>query len=189
MYSEGWTTASNTYGNILDSLSSMNYQDFTAKYSELTTATKIAKGIYFDEVKKIKDNKSIWSWLTSGFQNSEERSIYADQYAKGKWEYLESLSKGLFSEWKKRTNNGAIIKPKPTPDEGSTTNTNALADSVDTVTGSARQVRNLTVNIDAFNKGGINTQNTSLQHMDGSQIEAWFTEMCMRVIRSVETSF
>lgn len=189
MYSEGWTTASNTYGNILDSLSSMNYQDFTAKHSELTTATKIAKGIYFDEVKKIKDNKSIWSWLTSGFQSSEERSIYADQYAKGKWEYLESLSKGLFSEWKKRTNNGAIIKPKPTPDEGSTTNTNALADSVDTVTGSARQVRNLTVNIDAFNKGGINTQNTSLQHMDGSQIEAWFTEMCMRVIRSVETSF
>ena len=115
----------------------------------------------------------------------------SDSTYSGMLTQLKGIEKLFIQTWRNTTNFGKNIqKVNPvSTDGGSTTNTNALADSVDTVTGSARQVRNLTVNIDAFNKGGINTQNTSLQHMDGSQIEAWFTEMCMRVIRSVETSF
>lgn len=63
------------------------------------------------------------------------------------------------------------------------------SDSIDSITGSAKQIKNLTVNIDAFNKGGINTQNTSLQHMDPKEIEKWFTDMGMRVVRNIELSY
>jgi len=67
---------------------------------------------------------------------------------------------------------------------------NPLAsDSINKIVGSAKQIRNITVNIDSFNKGGINTQNTNLQQMDAEQIEQWFNDMMLRVIRNVELSY
>lgn len=57
------------------------------------------------------------------------------------------------------------------------------------VTGAAKQVRNLTVNIDSFVKGGINTSTTELSHMDGKDIEDWFNQTIMRVIRNLEVSY
>lgn len=62
-------------------------------------------------------------------------------------------------------------------------------DATQSVTGSASQVRNITVNIDSFIKGGINTQNTELQHMSGSEISSWLEEQFMRIIRNLETSY
>ena len=61
--------------------------------------------------------------------------------------------------------------------------------SIDKITGSAKQVKNIVINIDSFNKGGINTQNTNLQHMDATQLEQWFNDMMLRVIRNVELSY
>jgi hypothetical protein len=63
-----------------------------------------------------------------------------------------------------------------------------ISGRLDRVTGASQAPRNITVNIEAFNKGGINTQNTSLQKMDTQQIEDWFTDMCYRAIRNVELS-
>ena len=58
------------------------------------------------------------------------------------------------------------------------------------VAGSAKQIRNITVNIDAFNKGGINTTNTEgLRGMDSQQIEDWFNQMLLRAIRNLEMSY
>jgi len=57
------------------------------------------------------------------------------------------------------------------------------------ITGSAKQIRNMTINIDALNKGGINTENTTLQHMDAQELEEWFTKMMMRVVRNTELSY
>jgi TP901 family phage tail tape measure protein len=57
------------------------------------------------------------------------------------------------------------------------------------ITGSAKQIRNITVNIDSFVKGGINTQNTELENMDAEELEKWFTDMMMRVVRNVEMSY
>ena len=76
----------------------------------------------------------------------------------------------------------------PDGDEKFTMPKGNTEDATAGVTASARQVRNITVNIDAFNKGGINTQNTSMQNMDPSQIEDWFNQMLLRSIRNLELS-
>lgn len=62
-------------------------------------------------------------------------------------------------------------------------------DPINKITGNAKQIRNLTINIDAFNKGGINTENTTLQHMDAQELEEWFSKMMMRVVRNTELSY
>lgn len=64
-----------------------------------------------------------------------------------------------------------------------------LNDTTDKVAGSAKQISNITVNIDAFNKGGINTQNTNLQNMDAGAIEDWFSQSMLRMIRGLEMSY
>ena len=62
--------------------------------------------------------------------------------------------------------------------------------TAESVAGSAKQIRNITVNIDAFNKGGINTTNTEgLRGMDSHQIEDWFNQMLLRAIRNLEMSY
>lgn len=62
--------------------------------------------------------------------------------------------------------------------------------AADSVAGSAKQIRNITVNIDAFNKGGINTTNTQgLSGMSSTQIEDWFNNMFLKAIRNLETSY
>ena len=81
------------------------------------------------------------------------------------------------------------ITPKGDKTDPNNPVTPPVSDGVGTVVGSARQIRNLTVNIEAFNKGGINTANTTLQHMEPNQIEEWFIDMCMRVVRSIETTY
>ncbi len=63
-----------------------------------------------------------------------------------------------------------------------------LGKQLTTVTGKASQPRSITVNIDALNKGGINTQNTTLANMNAEDIEAWFNEAMLRIIRNVELS-
>ncbi len=67
--------------------------------------------------------------------------------------------------------------------------TESLGSGVNKIVGSAKQVKNITVNIDSFNKGGINTENTTLQNMDADQIEEWYTAMLMRMVRHFETAY
>lgn len=60
----------------------------------------------------------------------------------------------------------------------------------DAVAGSAKQIKNITVNIDAFNKGGINAGNTQgLNGKSATDIEEWFTQMLLRTVRNLETSY
>lgn len=65
----------------------------------------------------------------------------------------------------------------------------AAADSVNKITDGAKQVRNITVNIDAFNKGGINTENTTLKGMSAEDIEKWMNDMFMRMIANMDRSY
>lgn len=113
----------------------------------------------------------------------------------GKVEQIKKIETQFIKAWK-QANTGKKIDTK-TNDPGKKTNlTNTpngdgspLGDGINGIVGSAKQIRNLTVNIEAFNKGGINTSNTTLQHMDTQQIEEWFTEACMRTIRSIEATY
>ena len=60
----------------------------------------------------------------------------------------------------------------------------------DAVAGSAKQIKNITVNIDAFNKGGINAGNTQgLNGKSATDIEEWFTQMLLRTVRNLEMTY
>ena len=62
--------------------------------------------------------------------------------------------------------------------------------SADAVAGSAKQIKNITVNIDAFNKGGINAGNTQgLNDKSATDIDEWFTQMLLRTIRNLEMAY
>jgi TP901 family phage tail tape measure protein len=73
-------------------------------------------------------------------------------------------------------------------DEGSVTG-GAGGEQVTAVTDRASQPRSIVINIDSFNKGGINTSTTTLANKSPEEIEAWFTEAMMRVVRGVELSY
>ncbi|MBW7839245.1 MAG: phage tail tape measure protein [Chitinophagaceae bacterium] len=62
-----------------------------------------------------------------------------------------------------------------------------LAKDVNKVAGDARQVKNITINIDALNKGGINMSATT-QGMSKQEVEDWFNNMMMRIMRNAELS-
>lgn len=53
----------------------------------------------------------------------------------------------------------------------------------------ASQPRSIVINIDALNKGGINTTQTTLSKKTPQEIEEWFNEAMMRVLRGVELSY
>lgn len=74
-------------------------------------------------------------------------------------------------------------------ESGSETATSGSENEIDKITGSAKQIRNITVNIDSFVKGGIQSQNTQINQMNASQLEEWFNNMMLRVIRNVELKY
>ncbi|MDR0829658.1 MAG: hypothetical protein LBN95_06065 [Prevotellaceae bacterium] len=134
------------------------------------------------EIKSLIAEEQMWADKTNGVAyNKTELENKAKQYRKEIDFYNQKINE---------------LMPTPSTDNTtSTTNGNSnsggssLGDSVTSVTGSAKQIRNITVNIDSFNKGGINTQNTSLQKMDARQIDDWFVDVCMKAVRNVELSY
>lgn len=63
-----------------------------------------------------------------------------------------------------------------------------LGDKIEETAGQANQVRHVTVNIDAFNKGGINVSQSQFKGMTIAEVEAWFKEMMLRIIANTETA-
>lgn len=60
-------------------------------------------------------------------------------------------------------------------------------ENISKVAGQANQVRNVTIQIDAFNKGGINVAQSAYAGMSKDDLEAWFKEMLRRVVINAET--
>lgn len=194
--SEGATIANDKYMGLLQDAQYMSKDEFVSKLKELKL-----------DIRKV---EAAWK-NTDGFSDKLQKSItlamagqwkFAYQYLKipsgdtygGMLTQMKAIENLFINTWRKSTNFGkepAFKDGKQGNIQLKTDNNTptTLDNTIDTITGNAKQVRNLTVNIDAFNKGGINTQNTELKHMEPSQIEEWFTEMCMRVVRSVEASY
>ena len=61
-------------------------------------------------------------------------------------------------------------------------------ENVTKAVGQANQVRNITIKIDSFNKGGINVAQSSYAGMSKDDVEAWFKEMLRRVVINAETA-
>lgn len=63
-----------------------------------------------------------------------------------------------------------------------------LKDDVNKVTGDAKQVKNITIKIDSLNKGGINMNGNSAAGMTLQEVENWFNDAMMRIMRNAELS-
>jgi tape measure domain-containing protein len=70
---------------------------------------------------------------------------------------------------------------------GSDKKNKKTGENISKVAGQANQVRNTTINIDAFNKGGINVAQSAYSGMSKDDIEAWFKEMLRRLVINAET--
>ncbi len=198
-YNEGWTRQNEIYGGLMQQLPQLSKEQYEAKQREVIEAMNAYKKSYWDASKKINETQLPWGvgWTMPKELKKEYReakNLYSDQYLKGQYDYLHSLAQKLPDAWGKATNYGLNIHPEASPLKDADQATSGggssnLGSSVSSVTGSAKQVRNITVNIDAFNKGGINTQNTNLKNMDEKEIESWFTDMCLRAVRNLELSY
>lgn len=60
------------------------------------------------------------------------------------------------------------------------------AERLSKMTGASNQVRNITINIDAFNKGGINIAKSDTAGMTKADVETWFMDIMQRVMINAE---
>lgn len=68
-------------------------------------------------------------------------------------------------------------------------NSGSTASDISSVTGQgSTQTKNITINIDALVKGGINTEGTVMHGMNATEIERFITDLLMKVTRNAELS-
>jgi TP901 family phage tail tape measure protein len=68
------------------------------------------------------------------------------------------------------------------------TKSTTTGDQIKNVSNAASTPKSITIEKIVLNEGGINTQNTTLANKSPEEIEAWFQEAMLRVIRGVELS-
>ena len=201
---KGFTYANDKYAGLLQNAPAMNEKEFQTNLAEILLDIKQTERAWKNSDDWLgKQTKAITTaYLTKkeglfGWNKVEAYLDFlklpsGDTYA-GMLTQLTGIKDEFIKTWKIAYKNKPSLTTPITP-KGDKTDPNnpvtpPVSDGVGTVVGSARQIRNLTVNIEAFNKGGINTANTTLQHMEPNQIEEWFIDMCMRVVRSIETTY
>ena len=126
----------------------------------------------------------------SNRQTFKNESLARAQEIANAWRAVELTKKdaSALTEDEQKAIYDSVQEP-PFEDSVPTTTSEGVG-TAETVAGSAKQIRNITVNIDAFNKGGINTTNMEgLRGMDAQQIEEWFNQMLLRTIRNLEMSY
>lgn len=202
--------ATDKYMDLIDKAQYMDKDTFVKNLAELKLDITQTDKQY---KQKMSDNlNDPWNFALAGnpfltpfaWAGKVGYKAMANQEDAGKIEQMKKIETQFIKTWKqanaekKREPKADMLSPldpnKPiVPSGNNNTTTNnkdsSLGDGVNNIVGSARQVRNLTVNIEAFNKGGINTANTTLQHMEPQQVEEWFTDAMMRVVRSLETAY
>lgn len=202
--------ATDKYMDLIDKAQYMDKDTFVKNLAELKLDITQTDKQY---KQKMSDNlNDPWNFALAGnpfltpfaWAGKVGYKAMANQEDVGKIEQMKKIETQFIKTWKqanaekKREPKADMLSPldpnKPIvpPGNNNTTTNNkdsSLGDGVNNIVGSARQVRNLTVNIEAFNKGGINTANTTLQHMEPQQVEEWFTDAMMRVVRSLETAY
>jgi hypothetical protein len=90
------------------------------------------------------------------------------------------------------TPQGGVNSGPATPSRTNVTGSGSgsSGDAASKVTGMQGQARNITINMDAmFKMGNLVSQNKEVASMSKKELEAWFTEMAIRMIRNLETSY
>lgn len=99
----------------------------------------------------------------------------------GEKEAQEKLGKNVLPESLNKA-------PDATNDKKGGKNLKKEGEQINKTVGQANQVRNITIKIDSFNKGGINVAQSSYAGMSKDDVEAWFKEMLRRVVINAETA-
>ncbi len=174
---------SGLFGNIAKAISLAFSGEFGAAKAALSSPIKTAAS---DEIERLKTErkKDVDAYKAASAENFRNKmeglSLISNLRFKSK-EQLAAEDPLKEDPLGSLNNDGGV--------NGSGDGMQAGADSINRITGSAAQVKNITVNIDSFNKGGINTANTELKNMQPEEIEQWMTNMFLRVVRNVETSY
>ncbi|WP_139422990.1 phage tail tape measure protein [Chryseobacterium mulctrae] len=105
---------------------------------------------------------------------------YADQYDKSKNQKKPFDPSSLYG-----TEGGAFTDESAAAEEKKK---KKLKDGVNKVAGDAKQVKNIKITIDALHKGDINMKGDAASGMSWQQMEDFFNEMMMRIVRNAETS-
>ncbi len=184
-----------TYSSYLTDIDNLTENELTTRLKTLMDLSNKAMGEFQTKTKEYA-NDNFWNYNPINYlsgrdaklEEKDQKTAYDRIWAKGKSDGLRALAVEMEQKW---YNKGTIADAnKPS---GKDTNlldgSKTAGDSIDKVVGSSKQVRNIVVNIDSFNKGGINTQNTSLQKMDAKDIETWFVDTCLRAVRNLELSY
>jgi len=186
------------FGGLVSEVTNMTDDQFKKNISFLQSRANEYQGVYDQKSQNYRD---VGFWGTpfishfKGFEDKmsrlDDKNNYDRQQDLGRSKAYKSLINDISEAWENRGKQPETAQ-KPSAGSGSSSSggdLSGISDSLNKVVGSASAPRNITINIDAFNKGGINTQNTSLQNMDASQIEDWFTDMLMRVVNNAELSY
>ncbi|CAA0144763.1 conserved membrane hypothetical protein [Tenacibaculum maritimum] len=121
-----------------------------------------------------------WDWAKNVKNQVEE--------FRTKMELVTPDEKKVKEKAKEKKAGGLYNGTETTTDTTTTDTTTKLNDNVNKVTGDAKQVRNITITIDALNKGGINVKGSETRGLTLNDVENWFNESMMRIIRNAETS-
>ena len=122
----------------------------------------------------------------NAIKNNAIEMVKANKKANDALQWKLSLKKKEDANEEALTSEG--LMPSDVGGLGGSSTGGSASEDVTKVVGAGQQVRNITVNIDALNKGGINTTNTTLASMSTEEIERWFNESMLRTIRNLELS-
>lgn len=103
---------------------------------------------------------------------------YADQYDKTKNQKTPFDPSSLYGTEGGAFRDGAAEAEKK----------KKLKEGVNKVAGDAKQVKNIKITIDALHKGDINMKGEATSGMSWQQMEDFFNEMMMRIVRNAETT-
>ena len=178
--------------------------DMLQKYPGLANPKSLTRDQYDLLIKQAEGERDMLgerSWqnakyLMDGYRRTNPDAFKNAHYQSGAFSALG----GLIADAKKAVEGtlaaggSPFFDPNATTTEdydgsGSASGAGAGGKSAKNITGAAQPVKNITINIDSFVKGGINTQHTNLQQMDERQLERWFKDMFMRVMANMETSY
>jgi len=196
VYSAQKTGVYEQFGKVLSDVPNMTDAQYKANIDFLKGRADLYQQTYDQKSESYRNVGFFGTPVISHFkgfedkmQRLDERNNFDRQQDKGRSIAYRSLMHDLNQAWSNRNNIAPSDKTADDNGSGALGSGSGLSDSLNRVVGAASAPRSITINIDSFNKGGINTQNTSLQNMDATQIENWFTDMCMRVVNNVELSY
>ncbi|MBI9063270.1 MAG: phage tail tape measure protein [Marinilabiliaceae bacterium] len=171
---------SGLFSNIGKALQLALDMDFSGAKVALTAPIKTAASDEIDRL-KAERQKDIMTYKNAHVENAKAFNSGVEMIGKLRWKGKQEME----AEGETADSPFAADGSPAGASGGSASG----SDAVNKITGHAGQVKSINVNIDSFVKGGINTENTTLKNMDENELEQWMTNMFMRVVRNVETSY